>query len=111
MHSLDDGPDAGIDRWINPFQRFTPRRAENVTKSSRPASQRPGAGGHRGSAVDQYAEEPIKSIEKADLDIKKDEDEAEDGLADGDVNTLIAQFKITLENKVEDVIASALFFI
>ncbi len=56
--------------------------------------------------LEQYAEKPIKSIEKADLDIKQDEDSFEDGLADSDVNTLIAQFKITLEGKVEDVIAS-----
>lgn len=56
--------------------------------------------------LEEYAEKPIQSIEKADLDIKQDEDKTEDALADNDVDKLIAQFKITLEGKVEDVITS-----
>ncbi|MFK7846272.1 MAG: molecular chaperone HtpG [Rhodothermales bacterium] len=56
--------------------------------------------------LEQYADKPIQSIEKADLDIKKEEDTTEDALAETDVDTLIAQFKITLEGKVEDVIIS-----
>lgn len=56
--------------------------------------------------LDQYAEKPVKSIEKADLDFQHDEELAKDALADGEVDKLIAQFKVTLGEKVEDVISS-----
>ncbi len=56
--------------------------------------------------LENYDDKPIFSIEKADLDIKQDEELAKDALEDNKVDTLIAQFKITLGTKVEDVIAS-----
>ena len=56
--------------------------------------------------IDNYQEKPISSIEKADLDLKEDEELAKDALDDEALNKLIAQFKITLGDKVEDVIAS-----
>ncbi len=56
--------------------------------------------------MDEYDGKPVKSIEKADLDIEMDEDKADDALQAGDIDKLIAQFKVTLGNRVEDVIAS-----
>ncbi len=56
--------------------------------------------------LDQYQEIPIKSIEKADLDLQEDEDLAKDALDNEAANKLIAQFKIALGEKVEDVIPS-----
>ncbi len=56
--------------------------------------------------LENYDDKPIQSIEKADLDIKQDEELAKDALDDSKVDTLIAQFKVTLGDKVEDVIAS-----
>ena len=52
----------------------------------------------------EYDEKPLKSIEKADIDLKGDEDSQDETLAeDGD---LISLFKETLGDKVEDVVAS-----
>lgn len=56
--------------------------------------------------LETYQEKPIKSIEKSDLDLKEDEDLAKDALDGEATNKLIAQFKITLGEKVEDVITS-----
>lgn len=56
--------------------------------------------------LDTYDEKPIVSIEKSDIDLKQDEELAKDALADEDINKLTAQFKITLGDKVEDVMVS-----
>jgi molecular chaperone HtpG len=55
---------------------------------------------------DTYQEKPIRSIEKADLDLKEDGELAKESVAGEQVNNLLAQFKVTLGDKVEDVIAS-----
>jgi hypothetical protein len=54
-----------------------------------------------------YAEKSLKSIEKADLDLEAGDTEGqEDALDAGEVNHLIALFKETLGDRVEDVIPS-----
>ena len=53
-----------------------------------------------------YDEKPIQSIEKADLDLKPDDKQPEDALAGEQTDTLLALFKITLGDRVEDVVAS-----
>ncbi len=53
-----------------------------------------------------YDEKPLQSIEKADLDLKQDEEQPKDALAGEQIDTLLALFKITLGDKVEDVVAS-----
>ncbi len=60
-------------------------------------------------SVTEYDGKPLKSIEKADLDLKADADDdasVADKLDTGEVNHLIALFKETLGDKVEDVIVS-----
>ena len=56
--------------------------------------------------LDSYDEKPVKSIEKSDIDLKQDEELAKEALADEFVNKLTAQFKLTLGDKVEDVVVS-----
>ena len=56
--------------------------------------------------LQDYNEKPIVSIEKSDIDLKQDEELAKDSLADEEINKLTAQFKITLGDKVEDVMVS-----
>lgn len=56
--------------------------------------------------LQDYQETPIVSIEKSDIDLKQDEELAKDALADEFINKLTAQFKITLGDKVEDVMVS-----
>ena len=57
--------------------------------------------------IHTYDEKPLQSIEKADLDLKPDDDEQpEDALAGQQIDTLLALFKITLGDTVEDVVAS-----
>ena len=56
--------------------------------------------------LDVYDEKPIKSIEKSDIDLKQDEELAKDALDNEHVNKLTAQFKLTLGDKVEDVMVS-----
>lgn len=58
------------------------------------------------SSIPTYAEKPLKSIEKADLDLKKDAELEKESLASEEVNKLLALFKTTLGDKVEDVVAS-----
>jgi len=53
-----------------------------------------------------YDDKPIKSIEKADLDLKQDEHPQEGAMAGEDQDKLLALFKITLGDRVEDVVAS-----
>ena len=52
----------------------------------------------------EYDEKPLKSIEKADIELKTDEESQDDTLTE-DVQ-LISVFKETLGDKVEDVVAS-----
>ena len=52
----------------------------------------------------EYDEKPLKSIEKADIDLKTDEESQDDTIAE-DAN-LISVFKETLGDRVEDVVAS-----
>lgn len=52
----------------------------------------------------EYDEKPLKSIEKADIDLKADAESQDETLTE-DTN-LIAVFKETLGDKVEDVVAS-----
>ena len=58
--------------------------------------------------IGSYSEKPLKSIEKADLDIEDDpEDEKEKGKVAGDaLEKLIALFKEEAGDRVEDVVAS-----
>ena len=52
----------------------------------------------------EYDEKPLKSIEKADIDLKADEESQDETLTE-DTN-LISVFKETLGDRVEDVVAS-----
>ncbi|MFQ5572239.1 MAG: molecular chaperone HtpG [Rhodothermales bacterium] len=56
--------------------------------------------------IHTYDEKPLTSIEKADLDLKQDEASQQEALAEGEVDQLLALFKTTLGEKVEDVVAS-----
>jgi len=56
--------------------------------------------------VPEYDGKPIKSIDKADLDLKTDESDQKEALSENLANALIEVFKQTLGDKVEDVIAS-----
>ena len=54
-----------------------------------------------------YDEKPLKSIEKADLNLKTDDETPEEDALSGEaVDTLLALFRITLGDKIEDVVAS-----
>ncbi|NIR53101.1 molecular chaperone HtpG [candidate division KSB1 bacterium] len=57
-------------------------------------------------SLDEYDKKPLNSIDKADLDIKRDEKEEKEALSENLANSLIEVFKQTLGDKVEDVIAS-----
>lgn len=52
----------------------------------------------------EYDEKPLKSIEKADIDLKTEEDSQDETLTED--ATLISVFKETLGDKVEDVVPS-----
>ena len=54
----------------------------------------------------EYDGKPLKSIEKADIEFKPDEESPGDNLSDDDINSLIAFFKDLLGDKVEDVVTS-----
>ena len=56
--------------------------------------------------IPEYDKKQLKSIEKADLDLKTDEKAAEEALSAGMAKSLIGVFKETLGDKVEDVIES-----
>jgi len=56
--------------------------------------------------VNEYDKKPIKSIEKADLDLTKDEEREKESLSENLSKSLLAVFKETLGDKVEDVIES-----
>ncbi|MDE0185666.1 MAG: molecular chaperone HtpG [Candidatus Poribacteria bacterium] len=54
----------------------------------------------------EYDGKPLKSIEKADIDFKPDEDSPNDTLSEDDIKSLISFFNEQLGDKVEDVVAS-----
>ncbi|MGH1366091.1 MAG: molecular chaperone HtpG [Calditrichia bacterium] len=56
--------------------------------------------------MNEYDGKPIKSIEKADLDLDEDDKSGEEKLAENLSSSLIDVFKETLGDKVEDVIES-----
>lgn len=56
--------------------------------------------------IGEYDKKPLKSIEKADIDLKKDETEQREALSENLAKSLIQVFKETLGDKVEDVIES-----
>ncbi len=56
--------------------------------------------------LDRYAEKFLTSIEKADLDLKNSESDQEETRFHDDTERLIARFKQTLGDRVEDVVAS-----
>ncbi len=57
-------------------------------------------------SLQEYDKKKIKSIDKADLDLKQKDKEDKEALSEGLAKTLIEVFKKTLADKVEDVIAS-----
>jgi molecular chaperone HtpG len=57
-------------------------------------------------SITEYDKKPLKSIEKADLDLKEDEKFKEESLNENLSKSLISVFKETLGDKVEDVIES-----
>ena len=54
----------------------------------------------------EYDGKPLKSIEKADIEFKPDEESPGDTLSDDDIKLLISFFKDLLGDKVEDVVTS-----
>ena len=56
--------------------------------------------------LQEYDKKPLKSIEKADIDLKQDAASQADALKDTAAKTLISVFRATLGDKVEDVVAS-----
>ncbi|MCZ6680601.1 MAG: molecular chaperone HtpG [Candidatus Poribacteria bacterium] len=54
----------------------------------------------------EYDKKSLKSIENADLELKPDEESQSDALTEDEAKPLIAVFKETLGDKVEDVVAS-----
>ena len=54
----------------------------------------------------EYDKKPLKSIEKADIDLKVDEEGQNEALTDDTSKPLMTVFKETLGDKVEDVVAS-----
>lgn len=57
-------------------------------------------------SITEYDKKPLKSIDKADLDLKEDEQDKKEALNENLSNSLIAVFKEVLGNKIEDVIES-----
>jgi len=57
-------------------------------------------------SINEYDKKPLKSIDKADLDLKKDEKAEQEALNENLAKPLIEIFKETLKDKVEDVIES-----
>jgi molecular chaperone HtpG len=57
-------------------------------------------------SITEYDKKQLKSIEKADLDLKTDESEERESLNENLAKSLIEVFKDTLSDKVEDVIES-----
>jgi molecular chaperone HtpG len=57
-------------------------------------------------AIPEYDKKPLKSIDKADLDLQEKSQEAGEALSENLSKSLLTIFKETLGDKVEDVIAS-----
>lgn len=57
-------------------------------------------------SVTEYDKKPLKSIEKADLELQEDQKSKAESLNENLTKSLISVFKETLGDKVEDVIAS-----
>ncbi len=57
-------------------------------------------------SITEYDKKPLKSIDKADLDLAEDKDEKSEALTEELASSLISVFKETLGDKVEDVVAS-----
>lgn len=57
-------------------------------------------------AIGEYDKKPLKSIDKADLDLKEEKKSEEEALNDNLAKALIEVFKETLGDKVEDVVLS-----
>ena len=57
-------------------------------------------------SIMEYDKKPLKSIDKADIDVMKDDDKSEEGLNESVAKDLLTSFKEILIDKVEDVIAS-----
>ncbi|MFQ5637664.1 MAG: molecular chaperone HtpG [bacterium] len=57
-------------------------------------------------SLTEYDKKPLKSIDKADLDLKEDEKDQKEALSENLAGSLLEVFKKTLSDKVEDVIAS-----
>jgi len=57
-------------------------------------------------SIPEYDKKPLKSIEKADIDVKLDEKSKEESLNENLSKSLIEVFKETLRDKVENVIES-----
>ena len=56
--------------------------------------------------IDAFEGKPLRSIEKADLDLKPDDAAQQDALAGEAADRLLARFRQTLGDRVEDVVAS-----
>ena len=57
-------------------------------------------------SIMEYDKKPLKSIDKADIDVMKDENKGEEGLNESVAKDLLTSFKEILIDRVEDVIAS-----
>jgi molecular chaperone HtpG len=57
-------------------------------------------------SIQEYDQKPLKSIDKGDIDLKKDEDKQAAGLTDSVAQPLLTTFKEILIEQVEDVVAS-----
>lgn len=58
-------------------------------------------------SLQEYDKKPLKSIDKADIDLAKDKKEAQEGeLTESTAHSFLGTFKEVLVDKVEDVIAS-----
>lgn len=57
-------------------------------------------------SIHEYDEKTLKSIDKADIDVMKDEEKQEESLTETIAKPLLTTFKEILIDKVEDVIAS-----
>jgi molecular chaperone HtpG len=54
----------------------------------------------------EYKEKPLKSIEKSDIELDKEDKKNEDALSGSNLDSLISLFKEVVGDKVEDVVAS-----
>lgn len=57
-------------------------------------------------SISEYDKKPLKSIEKADIDIKPEEGEEKDALSKNMIEPVLRIFKETLGDRIEDVVES-----